>query len=61
LRNCLSRGGIDALENLTLVCPNHDRAIHRCDAALDFERNAFVFPAAVEALIRLEHVLAANS
>jgi Predicted restriction endonuclease len=28
----LSRGGDDALDNLMLVCPNHHRAIHRCDA-----------------------------
>jgi predicted restriction endonuclease len=53
----LSRGGIDSLQNLTLVCPNHHRAIHRCDAPFDFERNAFVFPATVEALIRLQHLL----
>jgi predicted restriction endonuclease len=39
----LSRGGNDDLSNLVLVCPNHHRAIHRCDAAFDFIANAFVF------------------
>src|SRR5262249_11631984 len=27
----LSRGGSDSLGNLVLICPNHHRAIHRCD------------------------------
>jgi hypothetical protein len=40
----LSRGGDDVLTNLVLVCPNHHRAIHRCDAPFDFSNNAFVFP-----------------
>jgi predicted restriction endonuclease len=56
----LSRGGADNLKNLTLVCPNHHRAIHRCDAPFDFERNAFVFPAMVEPLAVLQHVLSAD-
>jgi 5-methylcytosine-specific restriction protein A len=56
----LSRGGADNLKNLTLICPNHHRAIHRCDAPFDFERNAFVFASVVETLARLEHVLAAE-
>jgi hypothetical protein len=56
----LSRGGTDSLQNLTLVCPNHHRAIHRCDAPFDFVRNAFVFPATVESLTRLQHVLSAD-
>jgi hypothetical protein len=56
----LSRAGIDSLQNLTLVCPNHHRAIHRCDAPFDFVRNAFVFPATSESLTRLEHVLSAD-
>ena len=54
----LSRGGSDALANLVLVCPNHHRAIHRCDAPLDFELKAFVFPTTREQLRRLEHDLA---
>src|SRR5262249_21885785 len=41
----LSRGGSDTLGNLVLVCPNHHRAIHRCDAPFDFGQNTFVFPA----------------
>ena len=32
----LSRGGDDTIDNLMLVCPNHHRAIHRCDAPLDW-------------------------
>jgi hypothetical protein len=40
----LCRGGEDCLENMALVCPNHHVAIHRCDAAFDFEDMAFVFP-----------------
>jgi 5-methylcytosine-specific restriction enzyme A len=53
----LSRGGDDALTNLVLVCPNHHRAIHRCDAPFDFRNNAFVFPNMNEALSRLHHAL----
>lgn len=56
----LSRGGDDALSNLVLVCPNHHRAIHRCDAPFDFGQNAFVFPNMHETLTRLHHALAAN-
>jgi predicted restriction endonuclease len=56
----LSRGGADHLKNLTLVCPNHHRAIHRCDAPFDFERSAFVFPAAMEPLTTLQHILSAD-
>jgi 5-methylcytosine-specific restriction protein A len=53
----LSRGGTDVLENLVLVCPNHHRAIHRCDAPFDFERNAFVFRTMTEPLVHLQHAL----
>jgi 5-methylcytosine-specific restriction enzyme A len=53
----LSRGGDDALTNLVLVCPNHHRAIHHCDAPFDFGCNAFVFPLVNEPLVRLEHSL----
>jgi 5-methylcytosine-specific restriction enzyme A len=53
----LSRGGNDILENLVLVCPNHHRAIHSCDAPFDFEQNAFLFPAATERLAELKHTL----
>jgi hypothetical protein len=56
----LSRGGDDALANLVLVCPNHHRAIHGCDAPYDFERNAFAFGNFAERLIRLQHILAAD-
>jgi len=54
----LSRGGDDALSNLVLVCPNHHRAIHRCDAPFDFALNAFVFPAAHERPSSMRHELA---
>lgn len=40
----LCRGGADNLANMVLVCPNHHAAIHRCDAAFDFNDMAFVFP-----------------
>jgi hypothetical protein len=53
----LSRGGDDALANLVLVCPNHHRAIHRCDAPFDFRSNAFVFATVSEGLTRLHHTL----
>lgn len=56
----LSRGGDDALSNLVLVCPNHHRAIHRCDAPFDFEHNAFVFPNVTESLMRVRHTLAGD-
>jgi 5-methylcytosine-specific restriction protein A len=56
----LSRGGEDALTNLVLVCPNHHRAIHRCDAPFDFGDNAFVFTNVSETLTRLHHALASR-
>lgn len=55
----LSRGGIDAISNLVLLCPNHHRAVHRCDAPYDFERAGFVFAQTVEALAERRHALAA--
>jgi 5-methylcytosine-specific restriction enzyme A len=54
----LSRGGTDSLDNLVLVCPNHHRAIHRCDAPFDFEKNAFLFSTITEPLKRVRHELA---
>jgi hypothetical protein len=39
----LSRGGDDALSNMMLVCPNHHRAIHRCDAPIDWSDMAYDF------------------
>jgi 5-methylcytosine-specific restriction protein A len=56
----LSRGGDDALSNLVLICPNHHRAIHRCDAPFDFEHSAFVFPNVTEGLTTVHHVLEAR-
>jgi 5-methylcytosine-specific restriction protein A len=53
----LSRGGDDNLGNLVLICPNHHRAIHSCDAPFDFGLNAFIFVGASEKLLPLRHVL----
>ena len=55
----LSRGGDDDLGNLVLICPNHHRAIHRCDAPFDFGLNAFVFGRNSEPLKQLHHALVA--
>lgn len=46
----LSRGGDDAEDNLVLLCPNHHRAVHACDAPFDYRDLAFVFPDHREAL-----------
>lgn len=56
----ISRGGDDDLGNLVLICPNHHRAIHRCDAPFDFGLNAFVFGMKNEALRELRHALTAG-
>jgi hypothetical protein len=55
----LSRGGSDVLGNLVLLCPNHHRAVHRCDAPFDFGSAAFVFAATHEALRTIRHELLA--
>ena len=39
----LSRGGVDELENIVLVCPNHHAAIHRDDASFDYLDLSFAF------------------
>ncbi|MGE0256982.1 MAG: HNH endonuclease [Alphaproteobacteria bacterium] len=39
----LARGGDDELHNLVLVCPNHHRAIHRCDSPFDHGTMSFHF------------------
>lgn len=54
----LSRGGDDALHNLMLVCPNHHRAIHRCDAPLDWTDFAFDFGMHREAVDLDRHLTA---
>jgi len=56
----LSRGGNDALSNLVLVCPNHHRAIHRCDAPFDFEQWAFRFGSNLEPLASNQHELCSD-
>jgi hypothetical protein len=56
----LSRGGPDDVSNMVLLCPNHHRAVHRCDAPFDYEANGFVFPGGhIEALSHIAHKLAA--
>lgn len=54
----LSRGGTDDLSNLALLCPNHHRAVHRCDAQFDFGTAAFVFPTGLEEFRMSLHDLA---
>lgn len=53
----LSRGGEDALENMTLVCPNHHAAIHRDDAAFDFESLTFQFSSGRREVLQLDEHL----
>lgn len=47
----LARGGSDATHNLILLCPNHHRAVHACDAQLDHGRRAMDFGRRVEAVV----------
>lgn len=54
----LSRGGYDTESNMVLLCPNHHRAIHRCDAQFDWNQLCFVFSSARREELRLrEHLL----
>lgn len=54
----LSRGGFDTDSNLVLLCPNHHRAVHSCDAQFDWDKFAFVFsPQRCEELSLREHHL----
>jgi 5-methylcytosine-specific restriction protein A len=39
-----SRGGLDELDNLVLVCPNLHTVIHKTDATFDYRKLAFQFP-----------------
>lgn len=39
----LSRGGLDVLENLILVCPNHHAVIHGDDAVFEYKLKKFIF------------------
>jgi len=52
----ISRGGSDDLLNLVLICPNHHRAIHKCDAAFDYKSFSFNFNARVEKLLLNKHL-----
>lgn len=53
----LSRGGKDDLTNLVLMCPNHHRAIHQCDAQYDWESSSFAFPTKYEPIQLSKHDL----
>jgi hypothetical protein len=39
----LSRGGLDQLTNLVLLCPNHHTIVHKTDATFDYGRLSFHF------------------
>lgn len=52
----ISRGGADEPSNLVLVCPNHHRAIHRCDAAFDYKSFSFSFNGKIERLVLNSHL-----
>lgn len=52
----LSRGGPDELDNLALLCPNHHRAVHRCDAPLDFGDMSFDFGGHRERVVLNRHL-----
>ena len=52
----LSRGGEDEVNNMLLLCPNHHRAVHRCDAPFDFSSMSFDFGACKEGLKLNQHL-----
>ena len=55
----LCRGGLDDMANMVLICPNHHRAVHRCDAPFDWGQSAFLFNGDGERLAVARHELAA--
>ena len=52
----LSRGGEDEIENLVLLCPNHHRATHACDAVFDYAGYSFDFGERSEDLSLNKHL-----
>lgn len=52
----LSRGGADDICNLVLLCPNHHKAIHKCDAPFDYSDRSFLFPRHKEELRLNTHI-----
>lgn len=52
----LSRGGPDDVGNLALLCPNHHRAVHRCDAPFDFADMSFDFGGHRERVVLNQHL-----
>lgn len=53
----LSRGGLDEIDNMVLVCPNHHSAIHRLDVPLDFNDLSFDFGTHREILALKNHLV----
>ena len=53
----LSRGGLDEIRNMILVCPNHHSAIHKLDAPLDYGNLSFDFGTHRERLQLKNHLL----
>ncbi|HEU4557559.1 MAG TPA: HNH endonuclease [Longimicrobium sp.] len=55
----LSRGGEDELDNMVLICPHHQSAVHQDDAVFDFGDLTFRFAnGLVEPLTLCEHLKA---
>lgn len=52
----LSRGGADSVCNLILLCPNHHRAVHACDAQLDHRDRVMLFGDTVEPVVLDRHL-----
>jgi 5-methylcytosine-specific restriction protein A len=55
----MSRGGEDKLDNMVLLCPNHHRAVHGCDAPLDWRDLSFDFGDGRREQVRVNEHLAA--
>ncbi|HEX6270558.1 MAG TPA: HNH endonuclease [Anaerolineales bacterium] len=51
----ISRGGLDEIQNMVLVCPNHHAAIHKLDAPLDYDDLSFDFGTHRESLSLRNH------
>lgn len=55
----LSRGGNDELANMALICPNHHRAVHSCDAPLDYHDLTFCFGDLKRERLQMNHHISA--
>ena len=58
LRGELSGLAANDLSSLAVLCPNHHRVVHGCDAQLDFGTAAFVLPAGLKELRLSRYALA---